>query len=106
LYARAEKRRRLFSRQDALLIWSYAPHETEQIARAEAERTRKQSVRLSVLASVCLAIIFAPFVFLSESDSTRPFACMYRRRGGAAAVCLCGGRAGVYRLANQKNSIP
>jgi hypothetical protein len=71
LYARADKRRRLFNRQDALLIWSYAPHETEQIAKLEAENTRKQSVRLSVLASVCLAVIFAPFVFLSEADGTR-----------------------------------
>ena len=70
-YIRAKKRRRLFSRQDALLVWNYAPHEAERIAKREAGKTRRQSVRLSILASVCLAIIFAPFIVITESAGTR-----------------------------------
>ena len=66
LYVRANKRRRLFARQDALLVWDYAPYEAERIAAGEARKTRKTSVQLSVLMAVCLAILFAPFIFFVE----------------------------------------
>ncbi len=71
LYLRAKKRRRIFARQDALLIWQYEPNETEHIAAAEAKKVRKSSVGLSILACVCLMIIFAPFIVIIEESSTK-----------------------------------
>jgi hypothetical protein len=70
-YIRAKKRRRLYARQDALLVWDYAPSEAERIAAREAIRIRKTSIRLSILVSVCMAIIFAPFVALAETPLAR-----------------------------------
>lgn len=70
-YLRAKKRRRIFARQDALIIWQYAPYEAEHIAAMEAKKVRKSSVGLSVLACVCLVIIFAPFIVIIEDTATK-----------------------------------
>jgi hypothetical protein len=70
-YMRAKKRQRIFARQDALLIWQYAAFEAAHIAATEAQKIRKTSIRLSVLASVCLAIIFAPFTVILEDAGAK-----------------------------------
>jgi hypothetical protein len=84
IHIRAKKRQRLFERQGALLVWEYSQSEAERIAAREAKKTKKTSIQLSVVAAVCLAIIFAPFVALSETQATR-----YLLLGlGIAAVIL------------------
>lgn len=70
-YVRANKRRRIFARQDALLIWQYEPYEAAHIAAATAKKVRKSSVGLSILACVCLSIIFAPFIVIIEDTTTK-----------------------------------
>jgi hypothetical protein len=70
-YTRGKKMQRIFNRQDALLVWQYAPYEAAHIAGLEAKKTRKASVKLSILACVCLAVIFAPFPVIIEDAATK-----------------------------------
>ena len=84
LNQRANKRMRLFGRQDALLVWNYAPYETERIAASESRKTRKTSIRLSILSAVSLAVIFASFAVIAESDQARTLLLYI----GTAAVLL------------------
>jgi hypothetical protein len=71
LNQRAKKKRRFMDRRDALLVWEYAAYETQAIAADAVKKVRKTSLRLSISFSVCLAIIFTPFVALTKTGEVR-----------------------------------
>ena len=70
-YMRGKKRRRILDRQDALLVWEYASYEAAHIAALEAKKTRKSSVKLSIVACVCLSVIFTPFTVIIENAAAK-----------------------------------
>jgi hypothetical protein len=56
-----------------LIRFDYEPREIEEIVSEQRKLIFKKSVRLSVLFSICLTIIFLPFVLFSmEPDSQLP----------------------------------
>lgn len=71
LSIRNKKKRRILARRDTLLVWQYASYEAAHIATLEAKKTRKTSLKLSVLACICLAVIFAPFTVIIEEAATK-----------------------------------
>lgn len=62
---RSARKKKILKRQDALVCFEYSASEAEEIAAAARPAVRRQSIKLSVLFSICLAVIFAPFVALS-----------------------------------------
>ncbi len=72
-HLRAKRLRKIFEKENVLIRFEYEPSEIEEIAAAQRHATHKKCIRLSVLFSVCLAIIFLPFVLFSmEPDSQLP----------------------------------
>jgi hypothetical protein len=67
----SKKRHRISARRDALLVWQYASYEAEEIAAREAKKIRRTSRGLSVLASISLMVIFAPFTIILENPETK-----------------------------------
>lgn len=72
-HQRAKRLRKIFEKENVLIRFEYEPSEIEEIAAAQRHAMFKKCIRLSVLFSVCLTIIFLPFVLLSmEPDSQLP----------------------------------
>ena len=73
LALRASRRRKIRERQDAYVCFEYSTAEAKKIAAAAKRSVRKTSIRVSVLLSICLAVIFVPFVVFSlEPGSALP----------------------------------
>jgi hypothetical protein len=70
-YSRAKKKRWIYARRDALLVWQYAPFEAAHIAERVAKDIRKTSLKLSILVSICMAVIFAPFTVILEDAAAK-----------------------------------
>jgi hypothetical protein len=68
---RDKKRARISLREDALLVFQYSADEAARIAAVEAKKTRTSSIKLSILACICLAVIFAPFPVILENQIAR-----------------------------------
>ena len=70
---RAKRLRKIVEKEEILIRFEYEPEEIEEITAAQKHIVFKKSIRLSVLFSICFAIIFMPFVLFSmEHGSTLP----------------------------------
>jgi hypothetical protein len=72
-HLRAKRLRKICEKENALIRFEYDLSEIKEIAVEQKKLMLKKSIRLSVLFSVCLAVIFLPFVLFSmEPDSELP----------------------------------
>ncbi len=72
-YLRAQRLRKIVEKENALIRFEYEPGEIEEIAAAQRYAVIKKSKGLSLLFSICFAIIFTPFVLFSmEPESKLP----------------------------------
>jgi len=70
-HLRAKRLRKIVEKEEILIRFEYEPEEIEEITAAQKHIVFKKSIGLSVLFSICFAIIFMPFVLFSmEPGST------------------------------------
>ena len=67
---RAQKIRKIREKENPFIYWEYADDEVEDIAEEQRRVVRKKSVWLSVLISICMAIIFLPFYLISLQENS------------------------------------
>lgn len=70
---RASRRRKIREREDGLICFGYSFAEAEEIAAAVKPDIRRRSVRISAALSICIGVIFLPFILFSlQHDSGLP----------------------------------
>ena len=62
---RVSRKNKISVRKDGIICFKYSLAEAEEIAAAAKPDIRRRSIRISAALSICLAVIFAPFVLLS-----------------------------------------
>jgi len=80
---RAKRRKQIAQQSDLLARFEYSTAEADEIATAAIPDVRKRSVRLSILFSICFAVIFTPFIFITAEKGSVPSALLW-----AAAGCI------------------
>ncbi|MHB1314371.1 MAG: hypothetical protein ACYCX2_02660 [Christensenellales bacterium] len=72
-YVRDKRVQKIRQKENPIVEWEYSDSEAEDIAQMQMRIIRKQSIRFSLLISICLAVIFLPFYMLSlQENSTLP----------------------------------
>lgn len=72
-HLRAARLKKISQKENPLIRFEYASHEIDEIAAVQRQAVFKKSVRLSILFSLCFAILFTPFVLMSmEPNSELP----------------------------------
>ena len=69
LHNRIKKADKIRQKQDAIVVWEYANDEIREIVSEQKRACFKRSMRVSVLLSICMAVIFTPFVYFAFQDS-------------------------------------
>lgn len=67
-YAREGKVKKIKEKTDALIVFEYMRSEVEEIVKTQRRIARKKSRSLSILFSICLAVIFIPFCVISAQE--------------------------------------
>jgi hypothetical protein len=67
-HARTVKTQRIRQRDDALIVFDYARGEVDEIVSAQRRIALKKSRSLSILFSICIAVIFAPFCVITRQS--------------------------------------